>query len=142
MTVAQQPIQNGAGYLNLPLRGCNMYRRLLVAWTLSIAAATPLAWAQPAPGSSKPDPQDATASVPRVIYRSSLADYRVLSDEKVTSWKETNDNVGRIGGWRVYAKEAQAPESASDSAPHSSEKPVPADGAKPMRDGHGGHKMN
>jgi len=119
-----------------------MYRRFLVAWTLSIAAAAPLAWAQAAPGRSKPDPQDVTATVPRVIYRSSLTGYRVLSDDQPRSWKETNDNVGRIGGWRAYAKEGQAPEPAGDSAPHSSEKPVPAEGAKPIRDGHGGHRMN
>jgi hypothetical protein len=120
----------------------NMYRRSIVAWTLSIATAAPLAWAQPAPGGSKPDPQDATASVPQFIYRSSLADYRVLSDEKLTSWKETNDNVGRIGGWRAYAKEAQAPGSAGDSVPRTAEKPVSADGAKPVQGGHGGHRMD
>ena len=44
-----------------------MYRRFLVLGTLSIAVAAPLAWAQPASNSAKPDPQDAKASVPRVI---------------------------------------------------------------------------
>ncbi len=119
-----------------------MYRRFLVAGTLSLAAAAPLAWAQPAPGGSKPDPQEVNASVPRVIYRSPLADYRALSDEKVKSWKETNDKVGRIGGWRAYAKEAQEPEPAGNSTPLATDKPVPAEGAKPMHGGHGGHKPN
>ncbi|MGP1691485.1 MAG: hypothetical protein ACTS6O_03150 [Giesbergeria sp.] len=119
-----------------------MYRRLLALWTLSMAAAAPLAWAQPASNSAKPDPQDANASVPRVIYRSSLANYRALSDEKVTSWKETNDNVGRIGGWRAYAKEAQEPEPAGDSMPPGAKKPVPADSAKPVQGRMRGHKMN
>lgn len=117
-----------------------MYRRSIVAWTLSIATAAPLAWAQPAPISVKPDPQDAKASVPRVIHRSTLADYRVFSDEKLGSWKEANDNVGRIGGWRAYAKEAR--QAAGDSTPRTADKPGPADSTKPMQGGRGGHKMN
>ena len=119
-----------------------MYRFVLVAWTLSIAGAAPLAWAQPAPGSAKPDPLDAEASVPRVIYQSALANYRVLSDEKVKPWKETNDKVGRIGGWRAYAKEAQQPEAPAGSAPATADKPVPAEGVKPMHGGHDSHKMH
>jgi len=119
-----------------------MYSRFLVAWTLSLAAAAPLAWAQSAPALAKPDPQDAKASVPQTIYRSSLADYRLLSDEEVGSWKEANDQVGRIGGWRAYAKEAQEPEPAADSMQPDAEKPVPADGAKPVQGRPGGHKMN
>ena len=118
-----------------------MYRRFLVAWTLSMAAAAPLAWAQPATDRAKPDPQDAKASVPRVIYQSPLTNYRGLSDEKVTSWKETNDNVGRIGGWRVYAKEAQQPEPAGESPAAPGSKSVPAGETKPMQGGHDGHKM-
>jgi hypothetical protein len=31
-------------------------------------------------------------------------------------WTETNDTVGKIGGWRTYAKEAAQPESAAGSA--------------------------
>lgn len=119
-----------------------MYRFILVAWTLSIAAATPLAWAQTAPSGPKADPQDAQASVPRLIYQSPLANYRVLSDEKVKPWKETNDNVGRIGGWRAYAKEAQQPETPSGSAPATADTAVPVEAAKPMHGGHGGHKMH
>jgi hypothetical protein len=119
-----------------------MYQRLLVAWTLSIATVAPLAWAQPAPDRSKPDPQDARASVPPVTYQSPLATYRGLSEGKVMSWKETNDNVGRIGGWRVYAKEAQQPEAAERSQATPGSKPVPANETKPMQSGHDGHKMN
>lgn len=119
-----------------------MYRPFLALWTLSIAAAAPLAWAQPASNGANSDPQDAKASVPPVVYKSSLSTYRVLSDEKVTSWKETNDNVGRIGGWRAYAREAQQPEPAGDSAPPGADKPVPADSPKPMQGRQGGHKMN
>ena len=115
-----------------------MYRPLLIAWTLSIATAAPLAWAQSAP--SKSDPLDAKAAVPQLIYRSSLADYRVFPDDKLGSWKEANENVGRIGGWRAYAREAQQAE--PDPTPGGAEKPVPVDSPKPMHGGQGGRKMN
>lgn len=119
-----------------------MHSRFLVAWTLSIAAASPLAWAQTASGGYNADPQDAKSPVPRAIYRSSLADYRLFSDEKLSSWKESNDKVGRIGGWRAYAKEAQEPEPAVRSTPPGADQPAPADSAKPMQGRSGGHKMN
>lgn len=119
-----------------------MYRFVLVAWTLSIAGAAPQVWAQPASGSAEADPQDAQASVPRLIYQSPLVNYRGLSEEQVASWKETNDKVGRIGGWRAYAREAQEPESPSDSAPATADTVAPAEAAKPMHGGHGGHKMH
>lgn len=111
-----------------------MYRYFLAAWAVSIVAAAPLAWAQAAPGNSRADPQDANASVPSVTYESPFANYRALSDEKMMSWKETNDKVGRIGGWRVYAKEAQESKSAGE--------PAPANAAKPNQSGHGSHKMD
>ena len=39
-------------------------------------------------------------------YRSALEGYQPYTDEKIVNWKEANDNAGRIGGWREYAKEA------------------------------------
>lgn len=42
-------------------------------------------------------------------YTSPLADYKPFVDEKVMSWKEANDTVGRIGGWREYLKESSVP---------------------------------
>ncbi|MBK5103353.1 MAG: hypothetical protein JJE42_03820 [Burkholderiales bacterium] len=118
-----------------------MHRRFIAAWTLSIAAAAPLAWAQSSPAGAKPDPQDAYASVPKANYRSSLTDYRAFSDEEVSSWKETNDKVGSIGGWKAYAKEAHEPEPAADSTRPGMNNAVPADGGIPMQGRQGGHKM-
>ncbi len=45
-----------------------------------------------------------------VGYTSPIADYQKFVDEKVLPWKAANDKVGEIGGWRAYAKEAQAKE--------------------------------
>ncbi len=119
-----------------------MHRCFLLAWTFFISAAAPIAWAQRASDGASADPQDTNASVPRAIYRSSLSDYRTLSEETPGSWKEINDTVGRIGGWRAYAKEAQEPEPAGNLMPLGTDKSVPADGAKPVQGRPSGHKMN
>lgn len=47
-----------------------------------------------------------TTAVPG-SYRSALDGYQPFNEEKVLPWKESNDTVGRIGGWKAYAKEAQ-----------------------------------
>jgi len=98
------------------------------------AALCTSAFAVPAQGAGSPtaapatraDPLDAKASVPALSYRSSFARYRAFSDDKPLSWREANDAVARIGGWRVYAREAQPPED--------SPRPVP------MPPDHSGHK--
>ena len=53
-----------------------------------------------------PDPADGKASVPPVQYQSPFADYRPLGEDKNAAWKDANDTVGKIGGWRAYAREA------------------------------------
>ena len=53
-------------------------------------------------------------------YRSALEGYQPYTEEKIVNWKEANDNAGRIGGWREYAKEAsesQTPEVAARPVP-------------------------
>ena len=89
------------------------------------------------------DPLDAKASVPLLRHESSFAQYRRLSDEKLISWREANDTVARIGGWRVYAREAQQPEPMREPM----REPIPAAQAMPpasspqrMAPAHGGHK--
>lgn len=62
------------------------------------------------------EPADATASTPLVGYRSPFADYRPLGEDRNTSWKDANDTVGKIGGWRVYAREAADAMKARDAA--------------------------
>ncbi|NML16933.1 hypothetical protein [Azohydromonas caseinilytica] len=50
----------------------------------------------------------ATPAAPQSVYRSAFEGYRPFADEPVRSWRETNDTVGRIGGWKTYAREAQS----------------------------------
>ena len=106
---------------------------------LLIAALT--AHAQPATKPTRADPLDPSASVPTLSYRSSFTQYQRLDEGKPISWREANDTVARIGGWRVYAREAQQPDPAPEPKPAG---PTPAavsnETAKPMPAGHGGHK--
>lgn len=51
---------------------------------------------------------NATSAQTTASYTSPIADYQSFVDEKVLPWKAANEKVGEIGGWRAYAKEAQA----------------------------------
>lgn len=127
--------------------------------SLSIPALTAQAQTQPVPRVSRPDPLDAKANVPALAYESSFSHQRKLGEEKPVSWREANDTVARIGGWRVYAREAQQPdpppaarpvrELASEAAakaptmPKEMSKDLSEDKSKdmvkPMPSGHSGH---
>jgi hypothetical protein len=93
----------------------------------------------PPPAAAKPDPLDPGASVPTVAYVSVFSRYRRTADDNAIPWREANDTAARIGGWRVYAREAQQPDPAA-SAPAATPA-QPATKAMPMPQGHGGHKM-
>jgi hypothetical protein len=108
----------------------------------SLAPSQAVTKAPMAVNAARPDPLDAQASVPASSYRSPLAQYRRLGDEQAISWREANDTVTRIGGWRAYAREAQQPDAAPAARPvDAAPAAKPSDPAKPMPAGHGGHKM-
>jgi hypothetical protein len=75
-------------------------------------AAALTAQAQTAPAPAAPDPLDPQAKVPAVSFESSFARYRRLAEGAPIAWREANDTVTRIGGWRVYLREAQPPAAA------------------------------
>lgn len=108
----------------------SMFRRLTPAMLLIGAT---LACAQTAPR-GRTDPLDAAASAPRLVYQSPLAEYRRFAEQPVGSWRSANETVNRVGGWRVYAREAAEPAAAPASAPKQPGTPstAPAD--------HGGHE--
>lgn len=94
-------------------------RRLLPALCLSAtvaATATPPS-APKAPTHPALDPR---AAVPPAVHRSAFDTYQPQRDTATASWKASNDTVGRIGGWRTYAREAQ-----SATAPASAPSPMP-----------------
>ena len=91
----------------------------LLAWPAVAGAQTP----------ARPGPLDAQAATPPLVYRSALANYRKLAAESPpVAWRDANDTVERVGGWRALAREANAPEPAA-SAPT----PAPAPAASAPR---------
>jgi hypothetical protein len=74
-----------------------------------LAAALPLVASLAAQAAPPGDPLNPDAPVPPASHASSLAHYRPAGETEVAPWKATNDTVGRIGGWRAYAREASAP---------------------------------
>lgn len=88
-------------------------------WALSmgLALSISLAHAQTTAVAATTQP-DATATL--LQYRSVFAQYQGLSDQPVAAWADTNATVEKIGGWRVYAKEAREPDTAekTDQATH------------------------
>lgn len=108
---------------------------------LTPAALLLAAWAAQAqtvaPG-SRPDPLDPQAQVPALVYTSSFTAYRRLGEDKPLSWREANDTVTRIGGWRVYTREAQQAEPVAAPTPAASAASQPHR-PEPMPHGHQGH---
>jgi hypothetical protein len=68
------------------------------------------------PAAARPDSADARAAVPPLEHHSAFARAPAGTASAPIGWREANDRVGRIGGWRTYAREAQAP-AATASAP-------------------------
>lgn len=123
--------------------------------------------AGPAAQSGRPDPLEALnpqAAVPASTYLSSFAQYRTLGSQELISWRQANENVARIGGWRVYLRQSQQPETSPTPpllVPHAQPaeyspaehpvkmdpvspklkpKPKPEPGLEPSpKAGHGGH---
>ena len=125
-------------------------KRHHACWLLpaTLVWATAAAWAQDSRPSNPPkpaaDPLDATAPVAPLVYRSTFASYRRLSEPEPLAWREAIDQVGRIGGWRAYAREANAPEpslgpSLEPSAAPTSKPDSPP--PPPSKSPHGGHPM-
>lgn len=98
-----------------------MTKRLLDCPAL-LALLAPLALAAAPALAAMPDPLDAQAATRPLTHRSAFEGYRRINDEPAVPWREANETVKRIGGWRAYAREAAqdgtaAPAAAAPSAP-------------------------
>jgi hypothetical protein len=106
-------------------------------WLLPAAVALAVSAAQaqtPPRPAALPDPLDAAATVPAFRYQSTLSNYQRLDEVKPLPWRAANENVGRIGGWRAYAREA------SDAAAEERATPASGGSAMPaMPAAHGAH---
>ena len=80
-----------------------------------------LLWTMPAVAQNNAaalSPAVATAAMPTATlpsYRSAFEGYQSYTDEKIVNWKQANDTVGQIGGWRAYSKEASQDASADNT---------------------------
>jgi hypothetical protein len=97
-----------------------------IALGFLILAASAGAIAQPSTGSGPPDPMDARAPVAPVVHVSPFAQYRPFAAEVLGPWKAVNDEVGRIGGWKVYAREVYEATKQEEKASGAAGKPPTA----------------
>jgi hypothetical protein len=65
------------------------------------------------------EPLDVTTRVPNQQYQSPLKGYQQSTTGTVGSWRQANDVVREVGGWKVYLREAQAedPKPSEPTAP-------------------------
>lgn len=99
-------------------------------WAFVLTSLTAAAGAQTA----EPAAQQQSGLID-LTYRSTLHSYQRFSEEKVGSWRDANDNVGRIGGWREYAKESRQPDATGSTPPSGSGSTAPSGSTDP----HAGH---
>ena len=71
--------------------------------------------AQPA-GEPQSTASTAAAGSATVSYRSAFDRYRPFSDQPLVPWRQANDHVGQIGGWKAYAREGQGGSAGGASA--------------------------
>ena len=77
---------------------------------VGLAVVLPMAFAQSGAVPATPDSTSAAPSSVTLGYRSAFTDYSAYSEPPIVSWREANDKVEQIGGWRAYAKEASQPD--------------------------------
>ncbi|MBC7957044.1 MAG: hypothetical protein H7Y33_14385 [Cytophagales bacterium] len=128
-------------------------RGIAAATLIASTSMAGLAQTKPAtPATSASTAIPATPAIPAAAarsssgYQSAFDGYRVFNEQKVLSWRESNDLVGRIGGWQAYAREAAGAEAmpvGQDPAPvkaSSAAKSASAPSSSPNTS-HGGHVM-
>jgi hypothetical protein len=85
-----------------------------------------------AQSTARADPLDAKATTTPLVYRSAFTGYKKLEAESPPmAWRDANDAVERIGGWRAYAREANAAASAPAPAPSSPPASAPERATRP-----------
>ena len=104
--------------------------RCRAACVVLLCGLYPLAWAQQGPDTKT------NATPPWVVLSdvAPLQGYQRYVDSTIHSWREVNDQVRQIGGWRTYAREAAQPDANNPVTPAS------AAATSGAHTGHGGHQ--
>jgi len=117
------------------------YGRLIIA-LLSTSIAAGVAAQTSAPPLAMPKTADSQPAAGTTSYRSVFDGYVATSEDKPVSWREANGLVGSIGGWRVYAREAQQPTPANTAPAARTGSPAPANAAPPPAAGSTPHQKH
>ena len=96
---------------------------------LAVAASAVVAQTLPPAASAASAPPGSAST--KLVYRSAFEGYRPHTDQPVGSWQKANDLVGRIGGWRAYAREGQGEAQPAPSSPTSPNSPAKATSSAP-----------
>ncbi|MBI5655463.1 MAG: hypothetical protein HZC44_00995 [Geobacter sp.] len=82
-----------------------------ITWLLfaGLLLSTSMAHAQPAFGADTTAPITTASEEAPFQYQSAFTHYYSFNEQPVLPWRETNDTVGKIGGWRSYVREASQP---------------------------------
>jgi len=91
--------------------------------------ATIVAGNAAAQNTARPDPADPKAAVLERPYESAFKDYRPYSDPDIVRWRDSNSEVGRLGGHAGHVPRASG---AGAPAKPAAKSPAPTD--------HGAHK--
>lgn len=93
----------------------------------------------PPTGTTDPSARPAAGGTPIPLrFDSVLSRYKPMTDQKLGLWRDANDTVTRIGGWRTYLKEAQTPAAPATTAPSATPPPA-APGTPATPNPHAGH---
>lgn len=60
-----------------------------------------------AQATARPDPADPKAAVPARPYEPAFKDYRPYVDPEVARWRQSNEEMGRLGGHVGHVPKAQ-----------------------------------
>ena len=118
--------------------------RLIIALlSTSIAAGVAAQTsAPPLTPRAMPKTADSQPAAGTTSYHSVFDGYVATSEDKPVSWREANGLVGSIGGWRVYAREAQQATPASTAPAARTGSPAPANAAPPPAAGSTPHQKH
>ena len=99
-----------------------------------------LAVAQPVSTDGPAVPNAAALAAFQLQYFSVFTHYQSFREQPLLSWQETNDNVGKIGGWRFYARDAKLTDrgASTDGTRPGAEEKQPS-GPIERSDQHSGH---
>lgn len=89
----------------------------LLRWLLltGLLLTVSLSHAEPSSGVYAPTQNNSESVATTPQYHSVFSQYQLFNEQPLLSWREANDVVGKIGGWRFYLKEARQPDPAGKS---------------------------